>query len=56
VRRHSKPITPAQRLIDHLDIPPEQKLNLEIQINSLNPFDLQKRIQGKLKAIFKRVR
>jgi len=25
-------------------------------MNSLNPFDLQKRIQGKLKAIFKRVR
>jgi len=53
VRKHCKPVTPAQRLLDHLDIPPEQKLKLKIQMNSLNPFDLQKRIQGKLKAIFK---
>ncbi len=56
VRKHSKPITPAQRLLDHSDIPAEQKMKLDEQIKSLNPFVLQKRIQGKLKAIFKLVR
>lgn len=56
VRKHSQPITPAQRLLDHSDIPAEQKMKLDEQIKSLNPFVLQKRIQGKLKAIFRLVR
>lgn len=56
VRKHSNPITPAQRLLDHLDIPAGQKMKLKNRMNSLNPFDLQKRIQGKLETIFKRVR
>jgi hypothetical protein len=56
VRKHSKPVTPAQRLIDHPDISPDNKIRLEEQIKSLNPFALQKNIQSKLRAIFKRVR
>lgn len=56
VRKHSKPITPAQRLLDHPDVATEQKIMLNALMESLNPFDLQKRIQGKLKSIFKRVR
>ena len=56
VRKHSEPVTPAQRLIDHPDMPAAQKIKLNEIRQSLNPFDLQKRIQGKLKAIFKRVR
>lgn len=56
VRKHSKPITPAQRLLDHPDVTAEQKVKLDALMKSLNPFDLQKRIQGKLTTIFKRVR
>jgi len=56
VRKHSKPITPAQRLIDHPTVSPEQKIKLDELRKTINPFVLQKRIQGKLKAIFKRVR
>lgn len=56
IRKHSKPITPAQRLIDHPDVSPDNKIRLETQMKSLNPFALQKRIRGKLKAIFNRLR
>ncbi|MFZ5503067.1 MAG: integrase [Pseudomonadota bacterium] len=56
IRKYSKPITPAQRLIDHLDVSPDNKIRLAEQTKSINPFDLQKRLQGKLKAIFKRLR
>jgi len=56
VRKHSKPITPAQRLLEHPDVSTENKNRLEQQMKSLNPFTLQKHIQGKLKAIFKRLR
>lgn len=56
VRKHGKPITPAQRLLEHPDVSTENKNGLEQQMKSLNPFALQKHIQGKLKAIFKRLR
>ncbi len=56
VRKHSKPITPAQRLIDHPAVSSDQKIKLDELRKTINPFVLQKRIQGKLKAIFKRVR
>lgn len=56
VRKHSQPVTPAQRLLDHPDVTPDNKNKLEEQMKSLNPFALQNSIQGKLKAIFKRVR
>lgn len=56
VRKHGKPITPAQRLLEHPDVSTENKNRLEQQIKSLNPFALQKHIQSKLKAIFKRLR
>lgn len=41
--------------LDHPDVSPEQKMKLN-DMKSLNPFDLQKHIQGKLAAIFKQVR
>jgi len=56
VRKHGKPITPAQRLIDHPDVSTDNKIRLEQQMKSLNPFALQKRIQGRPKVIFKRLR
>ncbi|MDO9053572.1 MAG: hypothetical protein Q7U37_06575 [Gallionella sp.] len=56
VRKHSKPVTPAQRLLDHPDTPEMTKEKLTMQIKMLNPFDIQKRIQRKLKLIFKLLR
>ncbi len=56
VRKHSKQITHAQRVLDHADIPKSAKEKLSAQMKSLNPFMLQKQIQRKLKAIFKLLR
>ncbi len=56
VRKHSKPITPAQRLLEHPDIPNSTKEKLSSQIKELNPFLIQKQIQRKLRAIFKLLR
>ena len=56
VRKHSKPVTPAQRLLDHPDTPEITKEKLTMHIKTLNPFDIQKRIQRKLKIIFKQLR
>ena len=56
VRKHSKPITPAQRLLEHPDIPNSTKEKLSLQIKELNPFLIQRQIQRKLRAIFKLLR
>lgn len=56
VRKHSKPITPAQRTIDHPEVDAEQKIKLAELQKTLNPFLLQKQIQRKLKAVFKLLR
>ena len=56
VRKHSKPVTPAQRLIDHPDMPQDIKEKLEVQTKTLNPFLIQKEIQRKLKDVFNLLR
>ncbi len=56
VRKHGKPVTPAQRVLDHPDIPESAKKKISAQMKSLNPFLLQKQIQRKLIAIFKLIR
>lgn len=56
VKKYSTPVTPAQRLADHPDVPQSTKDRLSAQAKTLNPFQLQKQIQRKLKAIFKLVR
>jgi hypothetical protein len=56
VKKYSTPVTPAQRLIDHPDVPQATKDRLLAQAKTLDPFQLQKQIQRKLKAIFKLVR
>ena len=56
VRKHGKPIPPAQRVLDHPDIPKNTKKKLAAQIKSLNPFLIQRQIQRKLRAIFKLLR
>ena len=56
VRKHSMPITPAQRLLNHPDMPQDTREKLSAQMKTINPFMLQKQIQAKLKTIFKLVR
>ena len=56
VRKHGKPITPAQRLHDHPGTPKTTKDKLATQIKTLNPFIIQKQMQLKLKAVFKLLR
>jgi hypothetical protein len=56
VRKHSKPITPAQRLIEHSEMPQATKDKLQAQMKTLNPFLIQQRLQVKLKAVFKLLR
>jgi hypothetical protein len=56
VRKHDKPLTPAQRVLSHPDIPESTKKKISAQMKSLNPFLLQKQIRRKLSAIFKLIR
>ena len=56
VRKHSKPITPVQRLLDHPDLPQATKEKLAEQMKTLNSLLIQQQMQGKLKAIFKLLR
>lgn len=52
IKKHSKPETPYQRLIKSEFITTEKKTELTEIYNQLNPFNLQKAIQRKLKRIF----
>ena len=56
VRKHGKPITPAQRLHDHPDTKKAVKENLSVQMKTLNPFIIQRQMQLKLKTVFKLLR
>ncbi len=53
MKRYDKPKTPYQRVLESPDISPEIKDNLRKQMKNLNPFDLRKDMEEKLKAIFK---
>ena len=55
IKKHSKPETPYQRLIKSEHFDEKKKLELTEIYNRLNPFELQKTIQKKLKRIFARV-
>lgn len=51
--RHYQPIqTPVQRLLDSTDIDDQQKDRLRQRRDSLNPFELKKEVEGKLKAVW----
>jgi hypothetical protein len=56
VKRHAKPETPAQRLLQHPSLNEQQKQHLINTQEKLNPFVLSDIIQVKLKAIFKLIR
>jgi hypothetical protein len=53
VKRYDKPKTPYQRVLESPDISPETKKSLRKQMKDLNPFDLRRAMEEKLKAIFK---
>ena len=54
-RRYTPPETPYQRVMDSGLVPETIKRRLEDQHGDLNPFDLKRRIEAKLKRIFSMV-
>lgn len=54
-RRYSLPVTPYQRVMACEIIPESVRLEIETLHQSLNPFDLKRRIEAKLKVIFSMV-
>lgn len=55
IKKHSKPATPYQRLMQSNHIDEAIKKELTAQYQQLNPFELQKTIQKKLKWIFTKI-
>lgn len=55
IKKHTKPATPYQRLMQSQHIDEATKKRLSEQYSQLNPFVLQKTIQKKLKRIFAKV-
>ena len=53
VKRYDKPKTPYQRVLESAEISAETKKALREQFKTLNPFDLRKALEEKLKKIFK---
>ena len=52
IKRYDKPKTPYQRVLQSLDIETSVKRALKEQFETLNPFQLRKAIDAKLKRIF----
>ena len=52
-KRYDKPMTPYYRLMGCSDISAETKAKLREQHRTLNPFELKRVIEQKLKHIFK---
>ncbi|MDH4163348.1 MAG: integrase [Nitrospirota bacterium] len=52
IKRYDKPKTPYQRISESPDIPQETKDQLTDKFNTLNPFELRKAMEEKLKRIF----
>ena len=51
-KKHDKPRTPYQRLIDSNELSNDIKLKLRLQHEQLNPFELKRNLEIKLKQIF----
>jgi hypothetical protein len=51
IKKYDKPKTPFQRLLESEYIPIETKKKLQAQFKNLNPFELQKQMSLKIKAI-----
>ncbi|HHL3494030.1 TPA: hypothetical protein ACQ53F_002897 [Legionella pneumophila] len=54
-KKYDKPQTPYQRLMASICLTFEQKKTLQEQFIALDPFNLQKKIQKKLKLVFRLV-
>lgn len=53
VKRYDKPKTPYRRILESPDISDETKRKLKEQYETLNPFELRKTLEVKLKKICK---
>jgi len=56
LRRHTRPMTPCQRLLACRQVSKEAKDRLRRKLQSLDPFDLAERVEDHLKAIFRIVK
>ncbi|MFH1893483.1 MAG: transposase family protein [Candidatus Zixiibacteriota bacterium] len=54
-KKYEEPKTPCQRLLESIHIPEEQKMLLNACHQNLNPFNLKRTIERKMKAIFNMV-
>ena len=52
IRKFQKPLTPFQRLILSKEVPKKIKEQMTDLLDSLNPVDLKKQIDSKIKRIF----
>jgi len=52
IRRYDLPKTPYQRVLESPGVAPATKKQLTVQVQSLNPFQLRKAMELKLKNIF----
>jgi hypothetical protein len=53
IKVHDEPKTPYQRLLDSCKLTPEQVVKLQDQYKKLNPFELKKELDEKLKWFFR---
>ncbi len=53
IKKHDRPHTPLERLLAHPSISPKVKRQLQKQLSTLDPFFLQKQINGKIKMILR---
>lgn len=53
IKKYDNPKTPYQRLIDSALLTPEQTIALESEFKKLNPFQLKKELEEKLKWFFR---
>ena len=54
-RKYEKAKTPYQRISESPDITSEKKIELALLHQTLNPFELKKKIEAKLRKIFRYV-
>jgi len=52
VKRYDKPKTPYERVLESKDVDPSVKRSLKEQFETLNPFQLRKAMEAKMKKIF----
>lgn len=56
VKKYTAPLTPAQRLLNHPNVPKQTKDQINLNMTTLDPFVLRKQIQQKLQVIFKLIK